>query len=46
MSILVVFQAQTKASNITIKSKGEGDFESANQITAKNYNIGERQAPY
>ena len=26
--------------------KREGDFESANQITAKNHNIGERQAPY
>ena len=28
------------------KIKREGDFESANQITAKNHNIGERQAPY
>ena len=28
------------------KIKREGDFESANQITAKNQNIGERQAPY
>ena len=28
------------------KIKREGDFESANQITAKNHNIGEREAPY
>ena len=28
------------------KIKTAGDFESANQITAKNHNIGEREAPY
>ena len=40
MSILVVFQNQTKASNITTKIKTEGDFELANQIAGKNHNIG------
>ena len=28
------------------KIKTAGDFESASQITAKNHNIGEREAPY
>ena len=40
MSILVEFQNQNNASNITTKIKTEGDFELANQIARKNHNIG------
>ena len=41
-----MFWTQNKSKQHHNKIKREGDFESANQITAKNHNIGERQAPY
>ena len=41
-----MFWTQNKSKQHHNKIKREGDFESANQITAKNQNIGERQAPY
>ena len=41
-----MFWTQNKSKQHHNKIKREGDFESANQITANNHNIGERQAPY